>query len=48
MERIDVDAKAKGRPQGLTEELEQIDQDGLEGGSMSDNSFVDATEASEI
>ena len=48
VERIDVDGKAKGRPQGLTEELEQIDQDGLEGGSMSDNSFVDATEASEI
>ena len=48
MDRIDASVKPKSQPQGLTEELEQIDQDVQDGGSMSDTSFVDAPEASEI
>ena len=48
VDRIDASVKTKSRPQGLTEELEQIDQDVQDGGSMSDTSFVDAPETSEI
>ena len=48
VDRIDASVKPRSQPQGLTEELEQIDQDVQDGGSMSDTSFVDAPEASEI